>query len=104
GLSLKAAERLCVVGELVGKELQGDVATELEVFSLIHHTHPATADLAEYSVMGNRLPHGLGRRGHRQIMVGSDGGQVNESDGLHEFREVYFCTSDVPGTSGTDAG
>jgi len=62
--------RACVVvGEFVGKELQGDVATELEVFRLIHHTHPAAANLAEYAV-GNRLPHGLRRGGHQSGMVG----------------------------------
>src|SRR5437899_232162 len=37
---------------------------ELEVFGLIHHTHSAAADLAEDAVMGDRLPNGLGRRGH----------------------------------------
>ena len=45
GLALEAAERLRVVGDFVGKKLQGDVATELEVLGLVHHTHPAAADL-----------------------------------------------------------
>jgi hypothetical protein len=52
------------MGEFVGKELQGDVATELEVFCLIHDTHSPTADHAEDAVMGNRLPHRLGGRIH----------------------------------------
>src|SRR5437879_5759926 len=43
GLALKAAESLCVVGKVVGKELQCDMATELEVFRLIHDAHPAAA-------------------------------------------------------------
>ena len=64
GLPLESAEGLCIVGEFVGKELQGDVATELEVFRLVHHAHAPAADLAEDAVMGNRLPHGLGGRGH----------------------------------------
>jgi hypothetical protein len=59
GLPLETAESLCVVGEFVGKELQRYVATELEVFGLIHHTHAPAANLAEDAVMGNRLPHGL---------------------------------------------
>src|SRR6266571_4840907 len=50
---LEAAEGLRIVGEFVGKELQGDVATELEVFGLIHDTHSPAADLAENAVMGN---------------------------------------------------
>ena len=58
-LPLKTAEGLCVVGEFVGKELQGDVTTELQVFRLIHHTHPAAANLAEDAVMGNLLAYGL---------------------------------------------
>ena len=72
GLPLETAEGLRIVGEFVGKELQGDVATELQVFCLVHHAHAPTADLAEYAVMGNRLPHGLGGRGHWVDMLGVD--------------------------------
>ncbi len=51
--------RACaIVGEVVGKELQGDVAAELEILRLVHHTHAPAADLAQDAVMGNRLPHG----------------------------------------------
>jgi hypothetical protein len=57
-LPLEAAESLCVVDEVVGKELQGDVAAELEVFRLIHHAHSPAADPADDAVMGNRLTHG----------------------------------------------
>ena len=64
GFPLETAEGLCVVGEFVGKELQSDVATELEVFRLINHTHPPAADPAQDAVMGNCLSHGLGGRGH----------------------------------------
>ena len=83
GLPLETAEGLCVVGEVVGKELQGDVATELEVFRLIHHAHATAADLAEYAVMGNRLPHGLGGRGHWLDMLGGGKGKVNVQRHLH---------------------
>ena len=61
GFPLEAAESLCVVGEFFRKELQGDVATELQVFRFVDHTHATTADLREDAVMGNRLPHGLRR-------------------------------------------
>jgi hypothetical protein len=47
------------VGEFFGEELQGDMATELEVFGLVHNAHSPTTDLAEDTVMRNRLPHGL---------------------------------------------
>jgi hypothetical protein len=40
------------------------VATELEVLRLVHDAHAPAADLADDSVMGNRLTNGLGRCGH----------------------------------------
>jgi hypothetical protein len=52
-----------------GKELQGDVATELQVFCLIDHSHAPAADPAEDAVMRNRLTHGLGGRGHAGIRI-----------------------------------
>ena len=65
GFPLEAAERLRVVGKFVGKKLQGDVATQLEVFRLVDHTHAPAADPAEDAVMGDRLTHGLERGSHR---------------------------------------
>jgi hypothetical protein len=64
GFALESAESLRVVGEFVGKKLQSDVATQLQVFAFADHTHATTADLAEDAVMGNRLPHRLGGRSH----------------------------------------
>ena len=64
GFPLETAKGLGVVGEFVGEELQGDVATELHVFRLVDHTHAPAADPAEDAVMGDRLTHGLRRRGH----------------------------------------
>jgi len=87
GFPLEAAESLCVVGEFVGKELQSDVTTKLDVFRLIHDTHTPAADLAENAVMGNRLPYGLGGRGHCVDMVGGDKGKVNRRAAL-QFRSV----------------
>jgi hypothetical protein len=64
GFALKAAEGLCVVGEFIGKELQGNVATQLQVFRFVDHTHAPAADLADDAVMGDRPTHRLGGRGH----------------------------------------
>ena len=73
----KRVESLRIIGEFVGKKLQGDVATELQVFRLIHDAHSPAADLAEDAVMGNRLPHGLGRSGHWLDMLGGGWQGVN---------------------------
>ena len=35
----EAAEGLGIVGEFVGKKLQGDVATQLQVFRFVHDAH-----------------------------------------------------------------
>src|SRR5208283_3941821 len=45
----------CVLGEVVGKELQGDVAAELQVFRLVHNTHPAAAELLDDAVVRDGL-------------------------------------------------
>jgi hypothetical protein len=52
------------VGEFVGKELQSNVATELQVFRFVDHAHATATDLAEDAVMGDRLPNGLRWRSH----------------------------------------
>jgi hypothetical protein len=77
GLPLETAEGLCILGEFVGKQLQGDVATELEVFRLVHNTNAPAPNLAQDAVMGNCLTHGLGGRGHWLDMLGADDGKVN---------------------------
>jgi len=64
GFPLEAAEGLRVVGNFVGKELQGHVATELQVFRLVYDTHAPAADHAKYAVMRNRLTDWVGGRGH----------------------------------------
>jgi hypothetical protein len=46
------------------QEIQGNETPKLRILSLVDHTHPAAADLMEYAVMGDGLPHGLGRSGH----------------------------------------
>jgi hypothetical protein len=53
------------------------VATKLQVFRLLHDTHATTANPAEYAVMGNLLPRGLGERGHWIDMLGGAEGKVN---------------------------
>jgi hypothetical protein len=50
-LPLETAEGLLIAGEFVRKKLQRHMATELEVFGLVHHTHATAADFAEYAVV-----------------------------------------------------
>ncbi len=50
-LKLEAAQSSGVGSEVFGKELQGNVAVQLEVFGLIHHTHPATAEFFDDAVV-----------------------------------------------------
>src|SRR3954454_4389229 len=56
-LPLKTTEGLRVVGEFVWKELQGDMATQLQVFSLIHYPHAPATDLTDDAVVQYRLPY-----------------------------------------------
>lgn len=55
GLAAKAFQCLGIVGEFLGKELQGHVPTELDVFRLVHHAHASAANPADDAVMGDRL-------------------------------------------------
>src|SRR5216684_2013743 len=76
-LAAKTLKRLRVFGEFFGKKLQPNMAAELQVFGLVNHAHAAAAELAEDVVMGNLLPHGLGRRGHWRECYGEARRRVN---------------------------
>jgi hypothetical protein len=56
---------------------EGDEAMASRVLSLVDDAHAPAADLAEDAVMGDRLTHGLGRRGHWVEMLGGRKGEVN---------------------------
>jgi hypothetical protein len=47
----------------------------------VDDAHARAVDLAEDSVMGDRLTHGLGRRGHWVDMLGERKGEVNRRRG-----------------------
>ncbi len=52
-----------ILGKLLRQELQGNIATQAGVFSLVDHTHPTTAELLQDFVVGNGLAdHGVGTR------------------------------------------
>jgi hypothetical protein len=63
-LAAESLQRVWVCGEIFWKELQGDVPSESQIFSFIHHTHPPASDLTEDAIVGNSLPYGFRRYGH----------------------------------------
>src|SRR5215469_3684678 len=55
-LALEAGKSLCVLGYVVRQKLEGNEAMQLQVLSLVDHTHPAATQLLDDAVMGDRLP------------------------------------------------
>src|SRR6516165_5810091 len=53
--SLKAGQGLRVFRDILWQEFQGDVAMQTHVFGLVHHTHSATTEFFENTVMGYGL-------------------------------------------------
>src|SRR5580698_2474070 len=54
-LSLKPAQGLRIFGYIVRKELQCHEAFQLRILGLVDNTHPSSAELLQYPVVGNRL-------------------------------------------------
>ncbi len=52
-LAAKTLKRLRVFGEFFGKELQRNVAAELQIFGFVNHAHAAAADLTQNTVMAD---------------------------------------------------
>src|SRR5438309_6147229 len=75
GLPLKTAESLCIVGEFIRKELKGDVATQLEIFRLVHNTHSAATQPLHNAVVRNGLAD------HWAEILGPELRQVNAEGG-----------------------
>ena len=48
---LKALQGLTIFGKLLRQELEGHETAETSVFSLVHHTHPASAQLVNDSIV-----------------------------------------------------
>jgi hypothetical protein len=55
GFALKAAECLRVFGYIVGQKLQSDKAVELDIFSLVDHTHATATELFDDAVVRDGL-------------------------------------------------
>ncbi len=63
-LTAKTLERLRVLGEVIGQELQRDIAPELRVFGFVNHSHATAAQLFGNPVVRDGLiDHGGGISG-----------------------------------------
>src|SRR5215469_6621802 len=59
-LNIEHPRQMRIRGDVIGQELEGNEAIELNIFSLIDNTHPTASELLEDAVMGNGLAdHGL---------------------------------------------
>src|ERR1700736_6183143 len=64
--SLETFHRSSVVRQLLRQELQGNAAAQLNVLSLIDHSHASATDYLEHSVMGDLLANPVcGERGKK---------------------------------------
>ena len=66
-----------VLGNVRGKELQDDEPAEFCVPGLVHHTHPAAAQLFHDAVMRNSLADHGERKTLETLMAPPEGGQRN---------------------------
>ena len=55
GFAHEPVERLAVVHQFLGNELQGDVPRQARVFRLIHHAHAPTTKLSNNVIVGDCL-------------------------------------------------
>jgi len=53
--ALESLQRLRIAGQFPGKELQRDMAAQLEVFGFVHHTHAAATELLQDAIVRNGL-------------------------------------------------
>src|ERR1700730_13485587 len=57
--TLKTGKSLGVFGYFIGQEFQSHKPVQPGVFSLVHHTHPATAELLDDAVVRDGLTYQL---------------------------------------------
>ena len=52
-LSLKALQRLRILLQVFGQELESDVAAQVEVLGFVHDAHSASTELLQDAIMGD---------------------------------------------------
>ena len=75
----KPLQSLGVVGNLIGKEFEGNGAAKVGVLGPVDDTHPATAELVDDAVMRDRLAD------HRGAILGRVPRQVKRGGNGHGF-------------------
>jgi hypothetical protein len=55
GFALEAGESVRAFGRVIGQKLEGDRATEFEIFGLVHHSHSPSTQPLEDAVMRDSL-------------------------------------------------
>ena len=89
GFPLESAKSLCVVGKMIGEELEGDAPTQFHVFSFVHNTHAATAHFLDDAIVRDGLSD------HWAQILGLEGCQVNEGKEAGYWlclaSELSFC-------------
>ena len=61
--SLESFERLLILGEVFGKELERHHAAELGVLRLVHDAHAPATQFFKNAIVGNRLANHKGGKG-----------------------------------------
>jgi hypothetical protein len=69
GLALKPLQRQRAFGQVFGKKLQSDVASELGVFGFVHHAHAAATKFLKDPVVRDGLPDHAGFSAGRPTFV-----------------------------------
>jgi hypothetical protein len=82
--ALEAAESLCVVGKIIGKELEGNVATELQVLGFVNYTHAPATKLLDDAIVRDGLAD------HAQECYGGSVDKSMKSVDLAASQEDYW--------------
>ena len=77
GLAHEALQRLAVVDQIFGNELQRNVAAQARVFRFVNHAHATAAKLSHNVVVGDCLADHVEDRSHVGGMLGRASNPVN---------------------------
>src|SRR6266851_9197749 len=91
---VKAFQSAGVFSQLFWKKLQSDETAERSVFGLVHHAHPATAELLDDAVMGDSLADQWGGFHPRDAMLG--GGRSRSQRTFQDSGSASLSISGAP--------